>query len=129
MTALPAPRRVQDAGSAADLFASLVSRPHEIAAVAFLDPQWRLLGIAEFGGERGRVAPSFRAIVRDALALDAVAAILAHGHPSGDASPSAADLAFTRRLARTLRDVDVTLVDHLIFAGADVVSLRARGLL
>jgi DNA repair protein RadC len=118
-----------DTRAAAAHFARIAASPVEIAIVGFLDPNWRLLAVTEFGGSARRVAPSIRLIVRDALRCDAVAAILAHSHPGGDPTPSPADLAFTRRLAATLRAIDATLVDHLVFGGDRVVSLRERGLL
>ena len=129
MDALPPPRLINDARSAASLFAEIARTPGETAVVAFLDPNWRLLGTLRFSGRPRDVAPSIRTIVRDALAFDAVALVLAHGHPGEDPSPSASDLAFTRQLARTLRTIDMVLVDHLIFAGDRMVSLRDEGLL
>ena len=54
---------------------------------------------------------------------------MAHNHPSGDATPSRDDLAFTRRLARTLDAVGATLVDHLIVSADATTSLRREGLL
>ena len=122
-------RRVIDADTAAALFLPLASSAVEIAAIAFLDPEWRLLGVSQVSGTPTRVLPSIRAIVRDALAFDAAALVLGHCHPGGDPRPSAADLAFTRRLGRTLESIGVTLVDHLILGGGSIVSLRNHGLL
>ena len=48
---------------------------------------------------------------------------------SGDASPSAADRALTKRLARALDALGVQLFDHLVLAGERVTSFRALGLL
>ena len=53
----------------------------------------------------------------------------AHNHPSGSAEPSAEDIRLTRRIANLTQAVGVQLLDHLIFAGADMVSMRERGLL
>lgn len=120
---------LRDAGAVARHFALIAASTVEIAVVGFLDPNWRLLAEIRFTGGRRSVTPSIREIVRDALAVDAVAAVLVHSHPGGDPAPSAADLAFTRRLATTLRAIDVTLVDHLILAGDAAISLRERGML
>ena len=114
---------------AAALFADLSGAAQEIAAVAYLDPEWRLLGHREFRGTASRAVPSIREIVRDALANEAAAVILAHNHPSGDPTPSIADLAFTRTLARTLAAIDITLADHLILTRTGIASLREAGLL
>ena len=53
--------------------------------------------------------------------------VLAHNHISGLALPSNADLATTRRLCDILQEVGVELVDHLIFADDDMVSLKDSG--
>lgn len=56
--------------------------------------------------------------------------MLFHTHPSGDPSPSAEDLAFTRRLAEAGEVVGVRMVDHLIVGtGGRWVSLRERGVM
>ena len=120
---------ILDAADAHTLFAPLATAPVEVVGVAYLDPKWRLLALRHIAGQRGRVEPSMRAIVRDALAFDAVALIVAHNHPSGDPEPSAEDIAFTRACARTLHAIDVNLSDHLILAGPRWTSFRDRGLL
>lgn len=78
-------------------------------------------------GGRDHVAIAIRTIAADALAFDAYGAIMAHNHPSGDATPSERDLAFTRALAAGLRTLEVVLLDHLVIAGDEVTSLRAMG--
>ncbi len=78
-------------------------------------------------GGRDQVAISIRTIAADALAFDAHGVIIAHNHPSGDATPSARDVAFTRALAAGLRTLEVVLLDHLVIAGERVTSLRAMG--
>ena len=55
--------------------------------------------------------------------------ILAHNHPSGDPTPSAADRQITRRLALAGEAIDLTVVDHLVIAGTNCTSMRAMGLL
>ena len=63
-----------------------------------------------------------------ALLTNAAGIILAHNHPSGDPSPSAEDLAFTRRMAEAGDLIGIRLVDHLILASEEKwVSLRQRG--
>lgn len=80
----PAPvlPRIADVPSAAALFADLRHAPAERAAVALLDPEWRLLAMLDFEGRRGSVSPSLRDIVRVALVQDAAALILVHNHPT-----------------------------------------------
>ncbi|WP_447411824.1 JAB domain-containing protein, partial [Clostridium perfringens] len=81
------------------------------AAVALLDPEWRLLARLDYEGHVVAVSPPLRDLIRAALVQDAAALILAHNHPSGSATPSADDLAYTRALARAAEPVGVTLVD------------------
>ena len=61
-------------------------------------------------------------------AHNAAAVILAHNHPSGVAEPSRADELITLRLRDALSLVDIRVLDHLIVAGPDTVSLAERGL-
>ncbi len=63
------------------------------------------------------------------IAIDSSAAsvILAHNHPAGLALPSEQDLAATFKLEQTLKSLDIILVDHIIVAGNDFVSLRDSG--
>jgi DNA repair protein RadC len=70
-----------------------------------------------------------RSVVADAIALDAVAVVLAHNHPSGNPTPSSADYRLTRRLARTLDAVGVRLVEHIVLARDGTVRFRDLGLL
>ena len=54
---------------------------------------------------------------------------MVHNHPSGDPSPSTADIDITRQVSDALRAVDIALHDHLLIGRAGHVSLRAEGLL
>lgn len=122
-------RTVADRAEAATLFAPLGRLPREIAAVAYLDPEWRLLRLRHVAGRRDEVSLPARRIVRDVLGCGAAALVLAHNHPSGEAEPSGADLRLTRALAQLLHPLGVSFVDHLILARDRVVSLRDRGFL
>ena len=114
----------------AALFAPLSTERVEVAAFAYFDPEWRLLGMRHArSAQPDLVALPVREVARDPLAFGAVAVVMAHNHPSGDPAPSRADLAATRRLARTLGDLGVELVDHLVLGGSARTSLRERGLL
>jgi DNA repair protein RadC len=55
--------------------------------------------------------------------------LLAHPHPSGVAEPSQADELITQRLKDALSLIDVRVLDHLIIAGGDVVSMAEKGLM
>jgi len=68
-----------------------------------------------------------REVARRALELQASALIMAHNHPSGDPTPSPADIETTRQVQAALATLGVTLHDHIILAARGVQSLRTLG--
>ena len=76
-----------------------------------------------FRGSVNAVNVSVRKIVQTALACNATAVVLAHNHTTGIALPSHEDIQTTARLKATLHAVDVCLMDHLVVAGDDFVSM------
>lgn len=64
-----------------------------------------------------------REVFADAIADRAASVIVAHNHPSGDTTPSTADILVTERLRQTGELVGIRLLDHLILAGSDHVSV------
>jgi DNA repair protein RadC len=70
-----------------------------------------------------------REVVKRALELQASALILVHNHPSGDPTPSKADIAVTRDIVRAAQPLGVTVHDHLIIGRGRHTSLRDLGLL
>lgn len=103
---------------------------HERGHAIFVDTARVWLGDAPFGmGSLGTLSVRMRALLGEALRLDAVGIILAHSHPSGHCRPSGCDIAATRRLVEVARALDITLIDHLIVTTNAVYSMRAGGLL
>ena len=103
---------------------------HEVFCCLFLDNRHRLIVCDElFRGTIDGASVHPREVVKRALAHNAAAVILAHNHPSGVAEPSHADELITARLKESLAVVDIRVLDHLIVAGAKVVSLAERGIL
>jgi DNA repair protein RadC len=105
-------------------------RDTEEFRVLFLDRKNRL--IADEAQGRGTVdhVPVYpREIMRRALELSATALILVHNHPSGDPTPSDADIAMTDQVRRAGEHLSVTLHDHLIIGKSCELSFRAAGLL
>ena len=70
-----------------------------------------------------------REVVKRALELNASAIILVHNHPSGDPTPSEADIAMTERILAAADAVGITLHDHLIIGKATDTSFRSMGLI
>lgn len=125
----PVPAPIATAELMAGIFAPLADQPVETCAILYLDGQRRLVGMRHVVGRLNIIQLSPRTVAADALAFEARAAVMAHNHPSGDPSPSQADLVFTRQLVRGLEALGVSLGDHVILARGGMTSLRAKGLL
>ena len=70
-----------------------------------------------------------REVVKRALELNASALILVHNHPSGDPTPSAADIDMTRQIEQAARALGLVLHDHLVIGRSTEQSFRSAGLL
>jgi DNA repair protein RadC len=70
-----------------------------------------------------------REVVKRALELGASAIILAHNHPSGDPTPSSADVEMTKQIVDAAKTLDITVHDHLIIGRSGHASLRQLGLM
>lgn len=93
-----------------------------------LDAKCMVLSCKKIGeGSVNSAGLSIRKIVEMALAANASAVVLAHNHPSGLAIPSEEDIMTTRKVAAALRAVDVQLVDHIVVADNDYVSMVQSG--
>ena len=102
---------------------------HELFCCLFLDNRHRVLSFSKlFRGTIDGTSVYPREVVKEALAINAAAVILAHNHPSGVAEPSQADERITQRLKSALDLVDIRLLDHLIIGDGDATSLARRGL-
>jgi DNA repair protein RadC len=123
----------QRAGAMVAYLRGIVLAPpvtHERGHAIFLDAASSWIGDAPCGiGTMSTLNLRMRALLGEALRLDATGIILAHSHPSGHCRPSGCDIAATRRLAEVARALDIALVDHLIFTCDAVYSMRAGGLL
>ena len=97
--------------------------------VAHLDGESRCLHLSRHSGDETGADFPLREIVADAAAHGSAGIVLAHNHPRGDARPSDADKRVTRRLAAATDALDCAVLDHLVFGGRDVSSLRQLGYL
>ena len=108
----------------------LAGYPHEVFACLFLDNRHRVIEFEElFRGTIDGASVHPREVVRRAIAHNAAAIILTHNHPSGVAEPSEADRRITRRLQEALALIDVRVLDHIVVAAGESVSLAERGLM
>ncbi|ADU27062.1 JAB domain-containing protein [Ethanoligenens harbinense] len=120
-------RIVRDSEDAAKyLLPFFMGRTAEIVALMCIDGKGKVLFCGQvFEGSVNAASVSVRRIVEIVVRYAATDVILAHNHPGGLAIPSEEDVHVTAQVADALRTVDIRLLDHLIIAGKDWVSLAA----
>ncbi|MBD5098762.1 MAG: DNA repair protein RadC [Clostridiales bacterium] len=102
----------------------------EVAYLVCMDGKNKVLATRKLGqGVVDSVPIATRKVLEAALGCNASRVVLAHNHVSGVALWSQADLDTTLRLKRLLAEADIVLVDHVILAGGDMVSMAESGLL
>ncbi|WP_425566807.1 JAB domain-containing protein [Sphingomonas swuensis] len=94
---------------------------------ALFDEQLRLLKVLSFQGTEREVVPDLSAVFREAVRIEADAILIAHNHPSGNAQPSRADQQLTREFSQACEQLEITLLDHIVFANGENYSFRAHG--
>lgn len=95
-----------------------------------LDTQMRRLNTALIStGDVAEVRVYARHIVSALTQCNALGAVIAHNHPSGDAMPSSEDVLLTGSLEQLLQGIGITLYDHLIVSPTETFSFRRGGLL
>ena len=108
----------------------LSNKPYECFACIFLDNKNQVISCEElFRGTIDQVSVFPREVLRIALDKQSSAIIVAHNHPSGVAEPSSADVEITEKLNKSLKLLDIRLLDHLIVGEQGAVSLAERGYL
>jgi DNA repair protein RadC len=98
--------------------------------VMFLNVKNRVLGIntVSIGGlNESPVHP--REVFKPAILLGAAAIILFHNHPSGDPSPSKADMEATRQLCEAGKIIGIEVLDHIVIGEEGFTSFKERGLI
>ncbi|MCI4662343.1 MAG: DNA repair protein RadC [Neomegalonema sp.] len=110
--------------------AAMAHQPVEQFRLLFLDKQNRLIADeVQSEGTIDQVQVFPREVVRRAIALNATAIIMVHNHPSGDPTPSRADIAMTEQVKAALTTIGVVLHEHLIIGKAGEVSFKGLGYL
>ena len=110
--------------------AAMARSEKEEFRVLFLDRKNHL--IADEVQNRGTVdhTPVYpREIIKRALELGASSLILVHNHPSGDPTPSKADIAMTREIAGAAKALSIAVHDHLVIGRGGHASFKSLGLL
>lgn len=110
--------------------AAMAHEKREQLRILFLDKKNRL--IADEVQQTGTVdhTPVYiREVVKRSLELSATAIILVHNHPSGDATPSRADIEMTRQIVQAAKPLSLIVHDHLIIGRDSHASLKGLGLM
>ena len=91
----------------------------ELFAVVWIDTPHRVIDCQIITrGSLDSCAVTPREVIKAALLHNAAACVLVHNHPSGDTTPSNADIELTLKMAEYLRPIGVTVLDHMIVGGA-----------
>ena len=103
-------------------------RKLETVFLLCLDAKCKVLCCRQIGeGSVNAASISVRKVVETALNANATSVVLAHNHPSGVALPSADDVQTTQRIAQALHAVDIVLIDHIVVAEGDYISMVQSG--
>jgi DNA repair protein RadC len=112
------------------LHADMAFLPRERMRILYLDKKNRLIADEIMNEGTVDFTPVFpREIIHRALELSATALLLVHNHPSGDPSPSSADVQMTRTIADVARPLRITVHDHITIGKSGHASLRALRLM
>lgn len=108
----------------------MAHRETEHFRILFLDTKNTLIADEDHGrGTLDHVPVYPREVMKRALELNAASLILVHNHPSGDPTPSEADIAMTRQINAAAKALSITLHDHIIIGKSCEASFREWGLL
>lgn len=107
---------------------TMAHRQTEHFRVLYLDNKNTLIADEEQAQGTVNHVPVYpREVVKRGLELNATALILVHNHPSGDPTPSQADIEMTKQINTACKALGLTLHDHLIIGRSSELSLRAHG--
>ncbi len=102
----------------------LFGKKEELVYLMCIDDKDRIINSRLIGkSSTGNVELEFRDILKEVLAVDARAVVVAHNHPNGILKASEEDIQTTRLLIETLERVSVKLIDHFIIANNECISV------
>ena len=109
---------------------TMAHRETEQFRILFLDRKNVLIADEEQAAGTVDHVPVYpREVVKRALELNASTLILVHNHPSGDPTPSEADIEMTEKINTAVQVLGITLHDHLIIGKSREMSFRSAGYL
>lgn len=102
----------------------------EVFAAIALNTKNRVLGVWQVSiGSLNASIVHPRELFRTAVMLGAASVVVGHNHPSGDPTPSGADIQLTRRLVKAGDVLGIEVLDHIVVGDTSHVSLRDQGLM
>ncbi|HUG16927.1 MAG TPA: DNA repair protein RadC [Thermomicrobiales bacterium] len=111
------------------LLPRMTALDHEELHVAVLDTKHRIERIVTvYQGSVNAAQVRIAEVFKEAVRANCPAIVVAHNHPSGDPTPSAADISLTSEMSRAADLLDIDLIDHLIIGDGRWISLRRLGL-
>ena len=128
---VPRERNLNSVEKCGNYFLHLLgNETREVLYQLCLDGKGKLLACRLLSrGDMDSAALSVRQVVGNALACGASAVVLGHNHPSGVALPSEEDRVVTLRVRDALKTMDIRLLDHIVVADGDYVSMAQSGFL
>jgi DNA repair protein RadC len=123
--------KITSSGDAARILQPIIADlAHEEFHVLHLNRAHKLIGHRKIsmGGVSGTVVDP-KIIFSGALELKASSIIVSHNHPSGNLKPSEQDIQLTKKLREGGRNLEITVLDHIIIAGTSFYSFADEGLL
>ena len=110
------------------LVPQFLGRRNEMVYMLCLDAKSKMISCNLVGeGSINSANVPVRKIIETALAANATMVVLAHNHPGGVAIPSAEDIYSTKHLAQVLGALDILLLDHVVVADNQAVSMVSSG--
>jgi len=124
---------INDDADAAQMFREAFDFDHadrEVFAAVALNTKNRVLGAYHVSiGSLNASIVHPRELFRTAVMLGAASVVVGHNHPSGDPTPSGADIQLTRRLVKAGDVLGIEVLDHIVVGDTSHVSLRDQGLM
>lgn len=124
-------REIASISMLVDYFKSRIGgERNEVLEMLCLDTKLRIIGDSSVRLVEGSVSSAnvdIRRIIEVAMRCGASSFALAHNHPSGDPTPSAEDLRFTRRISEACKPISLSFIDHVIVGRGSCFSFRRDG--
>ena len=99
----------------------------EILKVAILDNKNHLIKIKDIAiGSGNFVVATIKSVLNEAVKIEASKIILIHNHPSGDPTPSIADIEFTKKVENAAEILGIQLLDHIVIGDTQYISIFSQ---